>query len=126
MSLTASLSTCRSQAEAERASLASAVSEKDLRLASEKERLAVENKRLARELAVLRAAAAAPMAAPAAAAPVPAAEVPAEIAAWLEKLNLGRHGPRLVAEHGLLLVTDCRQVGPRSPRPLIARRRPVG
>ena len=114
------------QAEAERASLASAVSEKDLRLASargrltstasEKERLDAENKRLARELAELRAAAAAPAAAPAA-----AAEVPAEIAAWLEKLKLDRHGPRLVADHGLCFVTDCRRVTPRPPRPHLSK-----
>ena len=34
--------------------------------------------------------------------------VPADLHAWLGKLNLAHHGPQLVADHKLFLVTDCR------------------
>ena len=37
-----------------------------------------------------------------------AAAVPAELAAWLAALQLSAHGARLVAEHTLAFVSDCR------------------
>jgi hypothetical protein len=36
------------------------------------------------------------------------ASVPADLAAWLSALQLSAHGPRLVAEHKLAFVADCR------------------
>ncbi len=34
--------------------------------------------------------------------------MPAEVAAWLSALQLSDHGPRLVSEHKLAFVSDCR------------------
>jgi uncharacterized caspase-like protein len=43
-----------------------------------------------------------------AAAAAAAAAVPVDIAAWLSLLQLSDHGPRLVSEHKLAFVSDCR------------------
>jgi hypothetical protein len=78
-----------------------AAEEEAVRKAAEARTAAAERDKAAALEAARKAAAAA-------AASAAAAAVPAELAAWLATLQLSEHGPRLVADHKLKSVANCR------------------
>jgi hypothetical protein len=59
---------------------------------------------------VIAPAAPAPVAPPPQPATTDAPAVPEQLAAWLASLQLSAHGPRLVADHKLAFVQDCRHL----------------